>query len=254
MAQRKPRALVFSGDGLHGDVELAAAFEAVGFDVDIRTLNELMVSRVSQEEFTRRWSVLGFPGGASFGDTLGGGKIFALKFDQGLGWDLRQYAERGGLVLGVGNGFQTLLRLELFGSDLTLTRNESGQFQNQWVRVVPHAQRCIWLKSLGTLELPTRHAEGRMMMLGLRRPEILSRMARQGMMCLTYEGGLQGSEKDIAGLCDPTGRIFGLMPHPECFLRWSAYPEWTGSMNRANSPGQGLAIFENGYQEAMRVL
>jgi phosphoribosylformylglycinamidine (FGAM) synthase-like amidotransferase family enzyme len=254
MPQRKPRVLVLSGDGLHGDEELASAFELAGFDVDVRTLNELVISRVSQEEFTRRWSAVGFPGGASFGDTLGGGKILALKFDQGLGWDLKQYADRGGLVLGVGNGFQTLLRLNVFGNDLSLTTNESGQFQNHWVRVVPRTERCIWLKSLGTLELPVRHAEGRLMILGLRRPEILSRMVRQGMMCLNYEGGELGSEKDIAGLCDPSGRIFGLMPHPECFLRWSSHPEWTGSMNRANSPGQGLALFENAFQEAMRVL
>ena len=254
MAQRKPRALVLCGDGLHGELELAHAFEMAGFDVDIRSLNELILSRVSQEEWIRRWSTLAIPAGASFGDALGSGKLFALKFEQGLGWDFARYAERGGLVLGVGNGFQILLRMRVFGTDLSLTVNEEGRFSNQWVRVIPNATRCLWLKGLGTLELPIRHSEGRLMILGLRRPEILSRMERQGMMCLNYEGAPNVAEKNIAGLCDPTGRIFGLMPHPEDFVRWTSHPEWTASPNRANSPGQGLALFENAYQEAMRVL
>ena len=254
MPQRKPRVLVLSGDGIHGESETAHAFEIAGFDADIRTLNELMVSRVTQEELTRRWSAFAIPGGATFSDTLGSGKIFALKFGHGLGWDLQKYADRGGLVLGIGNGFQILLRMDVFGTDLSLTTNEAGKFSNQWVRVIPNGARCIWLKGLGTLELPVRHAEGRLMILGLRRPEILSRMERQGMMCLTYEGGLHGSEREIAGICDPSGRIFGLMPHPEDYIRWSSHPEWTSATNRANSPGQGLSLFENAYHEAMRVL
>ncbi len=254
MAQKKPRVLVLAGDGLHGEYELARAFEMAGFDADIRTLNELILSRVSQEEWTRRWSALALPAGNSFGDALGCGKLFALKFEQGLGWDFGRYAERGGLVLGVGNGFQILLRLNVFGTDLSLTHDEEGVFTNHWVRVIPNASRCLWLRGLGTLELPVRHTEGRLMILGLRRPEILSRMERQGMMCLNYEESDIGQETAVAGLCDPSGRILGMMPHPEDFVRWTAHPEWTSSQNRANSPGQGLALFENAYQEAMRVL
>ena len=87
-----------------------------------------------------------------------------------------------------------------------------------------------------------------------RRVEVLGKMDRHGMTCLHYEEDHNGSEERLAGLCDQTGRIFGLMPHPEAFVRWTAHPEWTAQPARASAPGQGLAIFENAYQEALRAI
>jgi phosphoribosylformylglycinamidine synthase len=87
-----------------------------------------------------------------------------------------------------------------------------------------------------------------------RKKELLAKMTRLGMICLIYQIDPTGSEEAAAGLCDPSGRIFGVMPHPEAFIRWTQHPEWAIAPGRANSPGQGIAIFDNAYQEALRVI
>jgi phosphoribosylformylglycinamidine synthase len=139
----------------------------------------------------------------------------------------------------------------VFGKDISITHNAKGKFQNSWIKTTPTGSQCIWLKGLGTFDLPIRHGEGRVIIAPSRRTEVLSKMNRLGMTCLKYDGDPNGSDEQLAGLCDATGRIFGLMPHPEAFVRWTAHPEWTQQPGRASSPGQGLAIFENAYREAL---
>jgi len=174
----------------------------------------------------------------------------ALNIKYGLKWDLSKYAERGGLVLGVCNGFQVLIKLGLFGKDFSITHNESGQFLNTWVKVAPSRSRCVWLKGVGMMDLPIRHGEGRIVIQSLHKNEALIKAEKQGTLCLKYaEVNPNGSLESLAGLCDTTGRIFGLMPHPEAFVRWSSHPEWTMQVSRASAPGQGLAIFENALKE-----
>jgi phosphoribosylformylglycinamidine synthase len=192
------------------------------------------------------------PGGFSFGDDLTSGRVLALKLQRGLNWDLNLYAARGGLVLGVCNGFQALIRLGIFSKDISITQNSGGKFQNFWTQVTPAGTKCVWLRGLGTLDLPIRHGEGRLIIATNRKKEVLNRFERQGVMCLKYEGDPNGSEGQLAGLCDPTGRIFGLMPHPEAFVRWTSHPEWTMTPGRATAPGAGLAVFENAFKEAIR--
>ncbi len=248
----KPNALVITGDGINCESETAQAFRIAGFDAEIKHLNDLIRDRVRLDDLSRRYQALAFPGGFSFGDDLGSGKVLALKILHGLGWDLSAYAARGGLVIGICNGFQALIRMGVFGKDLSITSNENGKFIDQWIKVTPASTTCVWLKGLGTIDLPMRHGEGRIVFGQVRRKEVVDKMERLGMTCLRYEGDPNGSEGRLAGLCDSTGRIFGLMPHPEAFVRWTSHPEWTLTPARATAPGQGLAIFENAYQEASR--
>lgn len=248
----KPKALVLAGDGINCEEETAYAFGAAGFLPVVRHLNDLIREHYSTGQLADEYSVLAIPGGFSFGDDLGSGKVLALKIQNKLGWDLPAFAARGGLVLGICNGFQALIRMGVFGKDLSITHNASGKFVDTWVRVTPSGTRCVWLKGLGSLDLPIRHGEGRILFNKLRRVEFLTKLDRNGMTCLKYEGDPNGSEERLAGLCDVTGRIFGMMPHPEAFVRYTQHPEWTLQPARATAPGQGLAIFENAFQEVTR--
>jgi len=252
MSSQKPRVLVVTGDGINCENETAQAFRLAKFSVEIQHLNDLILRRMSLDDLSREYAVLALPGGFSFGDDLTSGKVLALKILHLLRWDLVAYAGRGGLVLGVCNGFQALIRMGMFGKDVSITHNAQGKFINSWVKVTPSGSRCTWLKGLGTLDLPIRHGEGRIIIAAGRRSETLDKMDRLGVTCLKYEGDPNGSEERLAGLCDPSGRIFGLMPHPEAFVRWTSHPDWTTQSARASAPGQGLAIFENAYQEAMK--
>ena len=253
MSSHKPRVLVLTGDGINCEAETAQAFQMAQFDTHIRHLNDLIAEQLTLDELCMQYSVLALPGGFSFGDDLSSGKVLALKIQHRLGWDLPAFAARGGLVIGICNGFQTLIRMGIFGKDVSITNNSQGKFVDSWVRITPIGSKCLWMKGLGTLDLPIRHGEGRVVIAATRRSETLDKMERTGMVALRYEGDPNGSEERIAGLCDATGRIFGLMPHPEAFVRWTSHPEWTAQPGRASAPGQGLAIFENAYQEALRV-
>ncbi len=252
MRSLKPRVLVLAGDGINCEAETAQAFRMAKFEVDVKHLNDLVLERVGLDTLSRQYGVLALPGGFSFGDDLTSGKVLALKIQHKLGWDLPIYASRGGLVIGICNGFQALIRMGIFGREVSITHNAQGKFLNKWVRITPSGNRCIWLKGLGTIDLPVRHGEGRIIFASDRRAETLEKMERQGKTCLKYEENPNGSEERLAGLCDPSGRIFGLMPHPEAFVRWSSHPSWTAQPARASAPGQGLALFENAYLEATR--
>lgn len=253
---KKPKALVLTGDGINCEVETAQAFELVGFESQIRHLNDLISDRLTMDQLSLRYSVIAIPGGFSFGDDLGSGKVLAIKMQKGLGWDLNTFVGRGGLVLGVCNGFQALIKMGVFSKDLSITQNNHGRFINTWVKLNPIGSKCVWLKGVGALDLPIRHGEGRLVISTSRHKEVVARLERHGMACLKYESDPNGSEMQIAGLCDPSGRIFGLMPHPEAFVRWNAHPDWTGaaagSASASQGRGQGLALFENAYKEATR--
>lgn len=244
------RALVLTGDGLNCERETAQAFELAGFQTTIAHLNDLIRSAYTTDALSSEYSVLAIPGGFSFGDDLGSGKVLALKLQFGLKWDLAKYCERGGMVLGVCNGFQALIKMGVFGRGISITSNLKGKFSNTWVKVSPVGKKCVWTRRIGSLDLPIRHGEGRIIIDAVKKKEILVKFERQEMACLKYEMNPNGSFENIAGICDPTGRIFGLMPHPESFVRWSAHPDWTSNPEESSSSGDALKIFENAFQEA----
>jgi phosphoribosylformylglycinamidine synthase subunit PurQ / glutaminase len=249
MSNKTPQALILAGDGINCESETAEAFRLAGFEPEIKHLNDLIAERFSLDALCRHYAVLALPGGFSFGDDLCSGKVLALKLKHGLNWNLSLFVNRGGLVLGICNGFQALIQLGVFGTEISITHSVQGKFINSWVRVTPQSTKCVWLKGVGSLDLPIRHGEGRLIFGRSRRDEVLGKMQRQGMMCLKYENNPNGSEENLAGICDSSGRIFGLMPHPEAFVRWTAHPEWTFTPARASAPGQGLILFENAFQE-----
>ncbi len=251
MSLRKPKALVLCGEGLNGERETAHALALARFEVEQVPIAALRTQAVSLDQVSQRFSVLVLPGGASYGDALGAGKILALQLVYGLKWDLQTYVARGGLILGIGNGFQALIHMGIFGPDLSITFGAQGSAVQQWVRVTPFGSRSIWLRGLGTLDLPVRHPEGRILIAPTRRSETLEKLHKFQMLCLRYESDPYGSDERLAGLSDPTGRILGLMPHPECFVRGSSHPDWTARPARAGAPGPGLLLFENAYEEAL---
>lgn len=248
----RPRVMVLRGPGILSENETAQAFATAGFEVHIRNLDDLINEGYREDQLANDYSVLALPGGASTADELGSGKLLALKIQHRLGWTLTYFASRGGMVIGIGSGFHTLIRLGVFGKEISVTSGTGGRQLQTWVKVAPIGTTCVWLKGLGVVDLPLRHSDARIVIHPNRRTEMLVKLQRRGMHCLKYEGNMIESESGIAGLCDTTGRILGLMLHPESFIRWTAHPEWTMAPQRANAPGQGLAFFENAYQESMR--
>ena len=239
------KALVLTGDGINCEQETAQALNLAGFRAEIRHLNDVIAEKTSLATF----SLLALPGGFSFGDDLTSGKVLALKIKHGLGWELNDYARQGGLVVGICNGFQALIRLGVFGRDVSITHNSHGKFQDTWTTVAPTAgNRCVWLKGVGAIDVPIRHGEGRITLAPEKRAETLKGLEERGMAALRYQDDPNGSESRLAGLCDESGRIFGLMPHPEAFVRATAHPDWTLHPDRADQPGQGLKLFQNAYE------
>lgn len=250
----RPKALVLQGDGITSDLETAQGLATAGFEVHLRHLSDLLREQTREIDLFPTYSVIAIPGGDSVADVFGSGKLLALKLRHGLNWTFSNFAARGGMVLGIGNGFHALIHMDVFGRDISVTHNPAGKTIQSWVKVAPIGQACVWLKGLGVIDLPLRHNQSRIVFHTNRKTETLVKIQRKGMNCLRYEGNPNQSEEAIAGLCDPTGRILGVMPHPEGFIRWTSHPEWTIAPQRASAPGAGLQIFENAYQEAMRLV
>jgi phosphoribosylformylglycinamidine synthase len=219
--------------------------------------------------------VLAIPGGFTYGDDIASGKILAneLKFE--LGGALRKFIAGGNLIIGICNGFQILVKAGIlpnlsgeFGTiESTLTLNDSARFEDRWVYLKkirnPKSEirnKCVWTKDIkDIIYLPVAHGEGKFMP---KDDALLRRLKSEGMIVFEYvdEKGARagypynpnGSVEDIAGICDTTGRIFGLMPHPERHVKALQHPRWT----RSGAPGEGdgLQIFRNGVEFARKNL
>ena len=213
-----------------------------------------------------RLDVLALPGGFSFGDHLGSGKVLAHLLRRGVRSALEEFVARGGLVIGICNGFQVLVKMGLlpdlagrWEQEVTLVHNESGVFEDRWVRIAfDPASPCVWTRGLAPMDVPVRHGEGRFV---VRDGEVLDALRAAHLAAARYvpsDGGTgpaaypdnpNGSVDGIAGISDRTGRIFGLMPHPEAFLFPENHPTWTrGGRVRLRGHGDGLAIFLNGVR------
>lgn len=246
MSNIKP-ALVISGDGINCEIETAHALSLAGFQAQIIHLNDLIERKANLDSH----SLVALPGGFSFGDELGSGRVLALKIKKGLGWNFNHYAEAGGLVIGICNGFQALIRMGVFGN-VSITHNASGKFLNRWmglrVPANPKEKTCKWLLGPNLSEcefdLPIRHGEGRI---------VFGSSGVTGKIALEYTSDINGSEKCAAGLTDSTGRILGLMPHPEASVRFTQRPDWTRHPHRAQDAGVGFEFFKNAFLEAKRV-
>jgi phosphoribosylformylglycinamidine synthase len=234
------RALILKSPGSRGERFFVQALKQCGLDPEVLDVQGVMDYRIDLDQLCLKYRVLVLPGGQSYCSILGGGKALAVKIEHAFRWDLSRFAERGGLVLGVGTGFQTLLHLKVFGDDFTLRVNPEAEMEERWIRAIPFGSRSVWLKGLGTLELPVNLMDTEFVIEPGALVEAKGKLDRLGMACLKST-----DPERILGLCDLTGRILGMMPEPEYFLSWIHSEDWYLNPTRASAPGQGLSIFEN---------
>jgi phosphoribosylformylglycinamidine synthase len=234
------RALVLTGYGLNCDHETAYAFELAGADALRIHINSLINGSVNLIDF----QILVFIGGFSWGDDHGAGVIQAIRLKTNIGDQIIEFVEKGNLVLGICNGFQSLVNLGLLPGlaynyqrrSVAITHNDCGNFRDQWVMLKANtASPCIFTRGIELVELPVRHGEGKF----FTDDGTLTDLWENNQVAIQYalpNGELangrfpfnpNGSINDIAGICDPTGRIFGLMPHPESYNHWTNHPDWT---------------------------
>jgi phosphoribosylformylglycinamidine synthase I len=248
----RPRAIILRAPGTNCDEETAAAWERAGAVVETWHVARLLEAPEALDAF----QILTIPGGFSYGDDLGAGRIFATRLGMVLGDALQRHRDRGGLILGVCNGFQVLVRAGLLPGGpapgaSTLTHNDSGHFEARWIRLLAEPGLSPFVDAPGLIELPVAHGEGKFL---LADRGALPALESSGQIVLRYadESGRptgeypanpNGSWSAVAGLCDPTGRIFGLMPHPERFVEPWHHPRWT--RRGLDHECDGLRIFRN---------
>ena len=258
----KVKALVITGFGLNCEKETTAAFEYVGAEVSMVHLNDLIAGKRSLKEF----QILAFIGGFSFGDHLGAGTVFANRVHFRLHDELKEFIAAGKLIIGICNGFQTISRLGIvpalngnyFVQQAALAHNDSGVFRDDWcvLRANP-ASPCVFTKGIDQIRLPLRHGEGKFVAdaATLKQIEAKNLVAfryanADGSLATEFPANPNGSLNSIAGICDETGRVFGLMPHPEAFLSPYNSPTWTADQLKGDLPkeGDGVAIFRNAVE------
>lgn len=251
----KPKVLVLKADGTNRDEEMAYAFEIAGGEPRIVHVNEL---RSGQEKFSD-YQILVLPGGFAYGDDIVSGKILAIELTSFFKEELNKFIERKDTaILGVCNGFQVLVRTGLLPfrklgeMDVTLTNNDSGHLECRWIKakVTPNSN-CKFLEGLENIiiDYPVAHGEGKFFAdkKTLREIENKNLVAfryvdQDGNPTQNYPENPNGALNAIMGITDTTGRILGMMPHPECFVRIEQHPNWRRGQVRKP---QGLPLFEN---------
>jgi phosphoribosylformylglycinamidine synthase len=254
-------------------VETAFAFETCGGQPDRVHLFRLLEQPALLDEF----QIICIPGGFSYGDDIGAGVIFSRQLRGRLGDAIGRFVQADKLVLGICNGFQVLLKAGILPGgaatwppaadrqpDATLTWNDNGKYTAVWVRLGAESPQSVFLRGITAIELPVAHAEGRIV---ARDPGVIESWRTNGQITLCYRpqddrhpseavadrnavlrfpDNPNGSTANIAGLGDPSGRILGLMPHPERFIHATQHPQWT--RRQLTGPGEGIRIFQNAIE------
>jgi phosphoribosylformylglycinamidine synthase len=260
----KPRTLILRAPGTNCNEETAFAFERAGSISETWHLNRLLETPHGLDDF----QIICLPGGFSYGDDLAAGRIFGSQIRSRLFDALRKFKDDGKLILGICNGFQVLMKSGILLADLpaeqgggapaTLTWNESGRYTDRWVNVGVEGNGCVFFQGIETMYLPIAHAEGKFVP---RSHDVLQQLAAAGQLTLRYQrldgqpsvgaehallpfpDNPNGAIANVAGVCDPTGRVCGLMPHPERHLDPLHHPRWT--RGEAGEVGDGLQVFQN---------
>ena len=248
----KAKVCVLRTAGTNCDKETAFAFSLCKADARLVHINEISSNKVSLSDY----HILALPGGFSYGDDIASGKIFANELKYKLSSDLKKFISEGKLIIGICNGFQVLVKSGLLPGNGLLTQeasliiNDSGKFEDRWVYLKPSG-KCVWTKGISSvIYLPVAHGEGKFV---VRDKQVISRMRKNRQIVFSYTdacGNLEGypdnpngSVYNIAGICDKTGRVLGLMPHPERHIHPSQHPRWS-----LNKNVNGLVIFKNGVE------
>lgn len=261
----RPRVLILRAPGTNCDQETAFAFKKAGAETTALHINRLVENPRLFSEF----QILCLPGGFSYGDDLAAGRILGVQLRVHLAEHLRAFKDAGKLVLGICNGFQILIQTGLlFDEDssgnganelpATLTFNDSGRFEDRWIHLRIASDRCVFFRGIEKMYLPIAHGEGKFVP---RDNGVLASLESRGQLVLRYTpangapversaNGLlsfpinpNGAIADVAGVCDTTGRVCGLMPHPERHIDPTQHPRWT--RGEAGAEGDGFAVFRN---------
>ena len=276
----KAKVCVLRTAGTNCDKETAFAFSKAGAAAELVHINNL----VQGDKDLADYQILALPGGFSYGDDIASGKVFANELSCKLSEALKKFIDHGKLIIGICNGFQVLVKSGLlpgtrpyrigryaplrknnhFEQEASLMINDSGKFEDRWVYLstphpAPRTKKCVWTKNLPeVIYLPVAHGEGKFM---VKHNSVFNRLKRNNQIVFKYCGAQgksagypdnpNGSLEDIAGICDESGRILGLMPHPERHITALQHPRWSNSRNKT---GDGLIIFKNGVEYARKIL
>jgi phosphoribosylformylglycinamidine synthase subunit PurQ / glutaminase len=265
----KPRILILRAPGTNCDVETAFAFERAGGSTQNMHVRQLLESPKLLSDF----QVLCIAGGFSYGDDVGSGRIFGIQLQHHLADAMQEFKAAGKLILGICNGFQVLVKCGLLEDDnaaatktpsATLAWNASGKFEHRWVRLAVEGTKCVFLAGIEKMYLPVKHGEGRFVARDVKTMEELRAAGRLPLRyvpladransngpnarrdfdsLVPYPDNPNGAQANVAGMCDATGRVFGLMPHPELHVDPLHHPRWT--RGEAGEVGDGLRLFQN---------
>jgi phosphoribosylformylglycinamidine synthase len=254
----KVKTLILRAPGTNCDVETAFAFEQAGSIVESACVDEL----VCREKPLSNYQIMVIPGGFTYGDDISAGKILANELRLKLGEDVHRFVDDGRLVLGICNGFQVLVKARILPGlgdqkfqPLTLASNDCGKFECRWVYLlVNKASPCIFTRGINTMYLPVAHGEGKVVTesgIADKLNVVLYYADQMGNIRAGYPHNPNGSVNNIAGICDCSGRVFALMPHPERFVRWTQHPRWV--RKSLKDEGDGLQIFLNAVEWAKTI-
>ncbi|MCH2127538.1 MAG: phosphoribosylformylglycinamidine synthase I [Pirellulaceae bacterium] len=246
-----PKILILRAPGTNCDRETDFAFSCAGGVTECVHVNALLENPRQLIDY----QILCIPGGFSYGDDISAGRILACQIRHHLADTISEFRDAGKLVLGICNGFQVLIKSGVLVTDCaaTLTWNDKGRFEDRWVRTAVDGERCVFLRGIESMYLPIAHAEGKFV---ARDGDTLGELDQAGQLALRYAdensqystsldfpNNPNGSQANVAGMCDETGRVLGMMPHPERHLDPTHHPQWTRM--DSHEQGDGLRLFEN---------
>jgi phosphoribosylformylglycinamidine synthase I len=254
----KVKTLILRAPGTNCDVEAAFAFERAGAQVDLIHVDEL----IRRQQLLSNYQIMVIPGGFTYGDDISAGKILANELRLKLRDGIKNFIDDGRLIMGICNGFQALVKAGMLPESrgknvqsLTLVGNDSGKFECRWVYLrANETSPCIFTRGIDLMYLPVAHGEGKVVIEqgALEKLNVALYYADEtGDIRAGYPHNPNGSVNNIAGICDATGRIFALMPHPERFIHWTQHPRWTREPRR--DYGDGFRVFLNAVEWAKSI-
>ncbi|OPX88063.1 MAG: Phosphoribosylformylglycinamidine synthase 1 [Pelotomaculum sp. PtaB.Bin104] len=257
---KKPRVCILRTDGINCDEETFYAFEKAGAESQMVHVNQLR----SKEKQLADFHILALPGGFSYGDDVHSGKILAVELTSFLKEQLSEFVSAGKLMIGICNGFQVLVRTGLLPNqrlgkiEAALTANDSGHFECRWVTLLVEHSHCVFTRGMegSLIDIQVAHGEGKF----YTDPSVIEKIEQNDQVVFRYAGidgrpaslypaNPNGSLNAIAGICDSTGRIMGMMPHPERHVEKTHHPNWR-RMPKSTVPPHGLAVFRNAVEYA----